>query len=175
MKPWMIKLSIVLMILTMLFQLSPAGNPEIAMGADGTTGSITPGLFNAQYDTPITTLMEALTVSADYGVSYGDGSGGTLASIFNFTTGSTQTTMTFTTSFDTTESSSGDIVTIALFSQTDANSVSALANALDYVEVLMTDLSDVFPTGFFIQLGVALIIVLIVAAIIGGLIKRGNK
>lgn len=175
MNRWMLRLSVVLMILTMFLQMSPAGNPTLVLGADGATGSITPGLFNAQYDTPITTIMESLTVSAAYSVGYGDGSGGTVASVFNFTTGSTQTTMTFTTSFDTTESSSGDIVSIGLWGQTDGNSAAALANALDFVEVLMTDLSDVFPTGFFIQLGVALIIVLIVAAIIGGLIKRGSS
>jgi hypothetical protein len=107
-----IKIAVVLMIATMFLQMTPAGNPDIALAADGATGSITPGLFNAQYDTPITVLMEGLTVSADYGVAYGDGSGGTVGSIFNFTTGSTQTTMTFTTSFDTTQSSTGDVVTI---------------------------------------------------------------
>jgi hypothetical protein len=142
-----IKIAVVLMIATMFLQMTPAGNPDIALAADGATGSITPGLFNAQYDTPITVLMEGLTVSADYGVAYGDGSGGTVGSIFNFTTGSTQTTMTFTTSFDTTQSSTGDVVTIGLWGKTACN---------------------------FIQLGVALIIVLIVASIIAGLIKKGD-
>lgn len=169
-----VKFFVFLMILTMFFQMTPAGNPDIALAADGATGTITAGVYNAQYDTPLTVLMEGLTVSADYGVAYGDGSGGTIASVFNFTTGATQTTMTFTTSFDTTESSTGDMVSIGLWGQGDCNSVAALANALDYVEIVMTDLSDIFPTGFFIQLGVALIIVLIVAAIIGGLIKKGR-
>lgn len=151
---------------------SPATQPRAVLAADGSNGTITAGFFSAFYDVPIEFWVEDLDVSSDYGVAWG---ASTFVSQFNFTTGAAQTTFSFKESFQTTDTTTGDSLTIGLWPGSLCNSSSLTGSAIDFFQIQFTQLAEAFPTGFFIELGVALILVLIVAAIVVGLIRSGKK
>ncbi|MFX0197151.1 MAG: hypothetical protein ACFFCW_13585 [Candidatus Hodarchaeota archaeon] len=161
-------LAVMILSLMALYGTSPQAGPTIVLAADGTTGSITAGFYEANFDVPIVFWLEDLAVSSDYGIAWGES---TYASQWNFTTGSSQTTYSFTESFESADTSSG-IILVGLWGQTDCNGSAQTAQAVDYVMIRFADISENFPTGFFITLGVALILVLLVAAIVRGLIHR---
>ena len=158
-----------------LFLFMSAPQSQAALAGDGTNGEITCGTFNAQYDTALVFWISNLDADSDYGVAWGASSTATTASQFNFTTGGDQSTFSFTETFEETDTSTGDMLRIGLWPGGSCNSVSAAANAIDYFEIKFSDIAEQFPTGWFIQLGVALIIVLIIVGLVSGMIAWGRR
>ena len=150
------------LILLLGFALTLSSQTAPASGGAGVNGNISAGVYTAQYDMPIAFWCENLDTSSDYGIVIKS----TGEKIANFTTATAQTTFQITLSF-TSADATADVVTVQL--------ADGGANELDAVYLYMQDLDDLGPTGFFIDLGVMLLILGIIVAIVTGLIsyRRG--
>ncbi len=153
-----------LAVITLLVVTLLAGSLPQANAAAGTTGTVEYSSNTYLSSSLVSIHCETLTLSGDYTLSFTAGG----PSNITFTTSATQTTFDIT--LVLAAPTSGSMMQVDL-----VGGHSAAAAAIDSATIIAQDIDDLLPQDLMIDVGIAVMVILIIVGIVVGLAIVGKR